>query len=468
MKYVRPSICALCILAGSLKAHAFWSWVGPAAHHQDYTKAAIGAPSSFTFAGQSYRFSQKAIDAINLANAQVDQESVYPYNAADHFDGQQFVLGVKQLALTRKELVKALTPPVSLDTQAPGSQAYAWQLLGFMLHGIQDFYAHSTWIEDGNIESTSIVHFGVLTANPPNLSFLQPAAGSVCTPSAYPLIPKVTQLTSGYYNPDDPLGLTDPAPPGLCQHGTLAQAIATCASLIPVTVQGISKDSPCALYLQGPITSHIIAKNQAIQETQEFVQDLITDLDTASNAQGFCALLDLPSNTPICAVPASGLFHSFSGTFNFGNTIQAFHIYPVSATQWVSCQNPSGCPYTDSGTFSGTIVGATDAATGDTTYSITSMTLNSSVAGVLTWVQDIGGFLTGPDGAVYGAGLIEANNTGSFGSATFAVVCQFGPWINSSTATTLPGSQTGDAFATGTTTSAVTAETTGACTVTLQ
>jgi hypothetical protein len=63
-------------------AHSFWSWVKSgitiAANHQDYTNTAIGPSVSFSFGGQPYQFDQKAVDAISLANSQVDMESIIP------------------------------------------------------------------------------------------------------------------------------------------------------------------------------------------------------------------------------------------------------------------------------------------------------------------------------------------------------------------------------------------------------
>jgi hypothetical protein len=287
VKRVGLIFCGLAVLFSYSRAPAFWSIVGARADHQDFTKAALWN-QEFLFGNQYYVFSQQAIDAINKANGLVDQIS---YSAPDHFDGEQFYSGVQRIADRRDQLNKLLLVPNQANK--------AWQLVGFMLHAAQDFYAHSTWIELGK---RSIVDFGTLTKNTsaPNLTFLQPATGTVCAPAAYPLITPVTQLTSGYYDSNDWVGLFDPAPPGLCQHGTLAQAVATCASAL-TPVHGISKDSPCGLYLQGPADSHVVAGFLATKETLALVQSIVSDLNVANNAPGFCALLGLsPATTPIC------------------------------------------------------------------------------------------------------------------------------------------------------------------------
>lgn len=291
MKRLGLLVCAMVVLVACPRAPAFWSWVGPSAHHQDYTTQAIWQ-QEFLFENQYYTFTQQAIDAINKANGSVDQTSQVAYSMADHFDAEQFYAGVQRMADRRSQLNTALTSPVE--------QGKAWQLVGFMLHAAQDFYAHSTWVERGN--TGTIVDFGSLTRNTsaPNLSYLQPATGTVCSAGGYPLITPVSQLTSGYYDPNDPAGLLDAAPPGLCQHGTLAQAVATCAAAL-APVHGISKDSPCGLYLQGPEDSHFIAAKLAIKETTTLIQSIVSDLDTAHNSQGFCALLGLtPATASIC------------------------------------------------------------------------------------------------------------------------------------------------------------------------
>jgi hypothetical protein len=287
VKRVGLILCGLIVLLSYSRVPAFWSIVGPTADHQDFTKAAIWN-QEFLFGNQYYVFSQQAIDAINEANGLVDQ---IPYSTPDHFDGEQFSSGVQRMADRRAQLNMALSSSLQ--------SGKAWQLLGFMLHAAQDFYAHSTWVELGK---RTIVDFGSLTKNTsaPNLTSLQPATGTVCAAPAYPLTTPVTQLTSGYYDPNDQLGLIDPAPPGLCQHGTLAQAVATCASVL-TPVHGISKDSPCGLYLQGPPDSHLVAGSLATKETLALVQSIVSDLNKANNAQGFCALLGLsPATTPIC------------------------------------------------------------------------------------------------------------------------------------------------------------------------
>jgi hypothetical protein len=284
----------LAIIVGSLAltsaAHAFWSYVSTSplagkirtfAHHQDYTNNAIGSSASFVYAGQSYKFTQAALDAISLANMQVDMENINPYKPQDHFDGETFGAGVAQIAKFRSALMTDLSWSSSLS---PSDQSDAWARLGAILHAVQDFYAHSTWVEEGHTAATDIVHFKCMTGSTcaPQVPLI-PTPGSICGSGGYPLLS--SSFTSGYYSPNS---IFDPAPPGRCWHGTLADAVLTCAS--PSALAGISKDSPCAVYFPpGQSNSHFIAAAQATQETLDFVQAIANDLQ--SNGVGFCALL---------------------------------------------------------------------------------------------------------------------------------------------------------------------------------
>jgi hypothetical protein len=270
---------------------------------------------------------KRTSDQINLAHAQADDPA--NYEAVDHFDSEELVEGLLQITRRRAELNLALTPPISA-----ANQQNAWNLMGFMIHAIQDFYAHSSWIEEGNtniIAVGGLTGFGALTVNTsaPTIPscFQSVSVGAIanpalCAPAGYPLLAPVSQMTTGYY---DPLS----APSGKCDHGTLAQAIATCAAgvLAPgvslIQVQGISKDSPCASYPLGP--NHFTAASLAQAETLSFVQSIVADLNTANNAQGFCALLDLPSNTPICG---NGVTWYLQGvTASDGETVTGSFVY---------------------------------------------------------------------------------------------------------------------------------------------
>lgn len=288
-------------------ANAFWSWTkllnSFATHHQDFTADAIGGANTFYFQGQSYPFTPYAIEVINIANAEADAEGNYSRN--DHFDSEAFNSGLLQIAQRRRQLNILFSKPPG--QRSATDQATVWNLLGFMIHASQDFYAHSTWVELGN--TANIVDFGTLTKIPTSpvvTGFFSSnqSPGDVCIPSGYPLLTPVLYVTSGYYGP------ALPQPANKCVHGSVPQAASTCVPIPGVyspVVAGISKDSPCALYLQGPLRSHFIAKQLAEFETFALVQSIVADLDAANNSYGLCILLGRPSNAPPCNSTSVGV-----------------------------------------------------------------------------------------------------------------------------------------------------------------
>lgn len=78
-----------------------------------------------------------ARDRIILANEKVDDEQE---SSAKHFDGENFAGGQARLVELKREVVRYLRE---------GDEEAAQARLGAALHTLQDFYAHSNWIELG-------------------------------------------------------------------------------------------------------------------------------------------------------------------------------------------------------------------------------------------------------------------------------------------------------------------------------
>jgi hypothetical protein len=301
---MKKTITSLCVIGLSLLAvggaKAFWSKY-IYTDHQDITKISLSAPNTFTFSAGtspgSYGFYANAIVQINAAHEVVDTPA--NYFAPNHFDSNSLQESFQQMRTTREDLNTVLSTP-------PIDQAKAWMLLGFMLHAAQDFYAHSTWVDEGGSNTTTPINFGLLTGStaPPTGPFGDPGPGSYCVPVlGFPLLPPVNHLITGFYPP----AVT---PSGGCIHGNLYLTVASCAAsaLTGITVvPGISHDIPCALPFSSANAQHLTARSLALKETLQFVQAIVSDLSNANNAAGFCALLDLPSNTPICVLPPQSL-----------------------------------------------------------------------------------------------------------------------------------------------------------------
>lgn len=295
------ALCGLCfLLVVSHRALGFWSKVTiagigltPYPVHQDITKSALNQATfaySSVAGGGPFSFTQPAIDAITDYNVATDDPS--NYDPREHFDSEFLQAGFKLLAAYRVELL------TELQKQSPDQQV-VWTLLGTMLHQIQDFYSHSTWVADKNV---GIAGFGVLTENNPGTTvpaFLLPRAliGTVCAPDSVtltqPLAPS-SQITTGYYDVAVPVGH--------CNHGSVVTEAANCVTVLSQRQppDGVNHDSPC-FASQADVDVYTSALTRAQQETLEFVTSIVTDLNTAHNAQGFCILLGIDLSQPVCA-----------------------------------------------------------------------------------------------------------------------------------------------------------------------
>ena len=291
-------------------ANAFWSSVVTV--HQDMTARALNQ-SIYSYSGITYSFSQTAVDGINGMHTIADSD---PYDPRDHFDSERLIDGFALLVTHRQKLMTELGKP------SPSS-AVAWAALGLMLHQIQDFYAHSSYVEHTG-GSGAIIDFGsatnaaALQASPNGKApvFIQSsgAIGTVCASDALTLLtPTSSQVTTGYYPPNSP-------PSGKCQHGAIngsftgSVAVSNCAQTLfagTVVKDGINKDHPCVTSLADKL-NHAAAKALAEQETESFVKSIAADLSSAGNAKGFCTLLGLPMNAAPCNGPSNlGNYQTF-------------------------------------------------------------------------------------------------------------------------------------------------------------
>src|SRR5205085_2232667 len=95
-----------------------------------------------TGAGLSF-LRPEIVTALQVANASTDVEFVLA--TANHFDGCNFSGGS---AVVRDNEASAVA---SLDPAAPSPESDAAAIVSFAraLHAVQDFYAHSNWVELG-------------------------------------------------------------------------------------------------------------------------------------------------------------------------------------------------------------------------------------------------------------------------------------------------------------------------------
>lgn len=211
----------------------------------------------------------------------------------NHFDDESIPAGVVQLAKLREKIVElALT----------GKDLQARKWLGMALHGIQDFYAHTNWVELGMrqtfADENSQLRFSLNPDAPANeIRIAEPGekvclaappttAGAALERTLMPGIlldvaqrPKGRLLTSGYF-------FTLRRDAGKCTHGAL--------------IDGIHKDTPDSAY--GRIrypgeakTYHEIAVDLATAHTKMYIRQILTPLDERSRAIFKSALIEVNS-----------------------------------------------------------------------------------------------------------------------------------------------------------------------------
>lgn len=222
--------------------------------HQDITVDAVRELYAELFPGVVRSASMdKALIQIYKANIDIDLDQS---TSAKHFDGENFAGGQQFIASNRDLVVSTLA-----KSDANGARA----ALGRALHTVQDFYAHSTWIELGNLSPNANVGRGTSI----------PHASTGTATCSFALLCDTTNwitnsLTSGYYGGED-------ATPTLgvrkCFHGGLGDT-----SALPFFDDGINKDMEnCQISPHEAL--HRIAAAVAKDATQQFIRD-IRDLVT--------------------------------------------------------------------------------------------------------------------------------------------------------------------------------------------
>lgn len=163
----------------------------------------------------------KARTAIAEANMKVDDDQT---SSAKHFDGENFEGGQALLVQAKANVIAALRN---------GNGESARKDLGEALHTLQDFYAHTNWVELRNDDINrdlgkegrrlSLVTFGQRTCNECGFGGIDRVLRGCrdCTTNT----DGFNLLTSGYYEGEDspPDGVD--IPDWKCRHGKLLHPI---------------------------------------------------------------------------------------------------------------------------------------------------------------------------------------------------------------------------------------------------
>jgi hypothetical protein len=232
--------------------------------HRDVTKETLAAITA-QVNGQPKKFSKRALEQVADANEDVDRivtGSAAFFHPERHFTNESFAASSNRLKSLKSQIVTKVTadPP-------DGDEARA--LLGQALHTLQDFYAHSNWIELANPgintnlgRNTMADPATTLQACPTDPNTLGPNGGG--------------GLTSGYYIGNPFTGCGTLPHPGKCYHGNYSSSC-----------KGINKDRSD----QGGPGQHAAAKTVAEAATKDYVEQVLSEIE--GNDKAISALLDL-------------------------------------------------------------------------------------------------------------------------------------------------------------------------------
>jgi hypothetical protein len=222
--------------------------------HQEITDVALynGAanPLKATLSdGSSLTFSSRAlVNDIRLWNIRTDR------NQDDnklHFDNESLDLGSIYLFSQKKAIVEMLNS-ANLDEK---KAVEARRLLGTSIHTVQDYYSHTTWVEN---HPSSGIDTRLGRVGPGNAIPVPSGATATCEEDLSKFITDSNVVTSGYYS--NFLACPDVEKPGQkCAHGTIFGC------------DGINKD-------HGGRPGFSSARSLAIAATKDYVQQVLQQI----------------------------------------------------------------------------------------------------------------------------------------------------------------------------------------------
>lgn len=262
MKNARLALAGLAALLAATVAAPFAQAFKPTQEfgHVGIVKVALKRISVPAPNGVStYKFSERAILEIRDSTAGVDEvvssrgELTEPRAHCDD----------ELLPECTQRIIDIKATVIGLLASSSPDGAGARRQVGRALHTLQDFFAHSNWI---NI-STSVPGLGTNVIGRLAASQDTCTRGSSTVGSGTLATFGLTNTTTGYFNP-----LLAP-PDGKCNHGLLIDP-------------GIHKDSPDR-------TGHPAARAMAVDATENLIRQILTAPGVARNDRAIRAFLDV-------------------------------------------------------------------------------------------------------------------------------------------------------------------------------
>ncbi len=237
--------------------------------HPEITRRALQTLKPVRVDDSALSFSPEAIEQVVDANEMVDYMSVFgisPLFASWHFDDETLPSGSKRLKRLYSQIVDALK-----QDEPDGSLAR--DRLGEALHTLQDFFAHSNWVELKERGRAPTIQFGKTELKSPSLfqQFCSRTNPGELVGAGF------TDLTTGYFLVDPTLWIPRGVL-GKCAHGI---------GILP----GISKDDDGDNSLANNSAHQRQAIAAAEQASQQFVTDILNEKGIAGNAKAIKAFL---------------------------------------------------------------------------------------------------------------------------------------------------------------------------------
>lgn len=218
-----------------------------------------------------YRFAPVYAEQVADANRAMDFGSSpgFPVTLPEeHFDDDLLSRGAHRVIDLQRQIVTDLLQANIADAATLSRQADdARLLLGEALHTVQDFYAHSNWVElhDGGPPNGAIADFDTLPPGGQN------RAGA-CASQGTTLV--TSELLTAFHEAQD-----ERAASNFCVHGRPASVAPEFESLA-----GFAKDDDTS-------PGHAGARAAAVIASATFVQTILARLESAGAHRAICAFL---------------------------------------------------------------------------------------------------------------------------------------------------------------------------------
>jgi hypothetical protein len=244
--------------------------------HAGMTREGLKPITYRTTDGTILTFSDRAVLELRAGNASVDSIFGELDVGEAHFDNELLPAGTQRLITLKSTVIANL-----LEDPPNGDEAR--RNAGRALHTLQDFYAHSNWVNNPGPANTNLCT-ALGRGSLPALPATTPTCVDDWTCDCVLTGAGLTDLTSGYF---------PSTPAGKCAHGVLPGA-------------GIHKDTPAR-------TGFAVAEDVAIAGTTDYIRQIINDSRVASNEDAIRAFMDVNGSLAFVIDNTGSMYSDIAG-----------------------------------------------------------------------------------------------------------------------------------------------------------